>query len=285
MKTTVKRPILRYHGGKFKIGPWIISHFPEHRNYVEPYGGGGSVLLRKDRSYAEVYNDLDGEIVNLFQVLRNPAQGRELIRLVKLTPYARSEFETSYITAADPIEQARRTLFRAAAGFGGGAATFTQKRKTGFRSNITRSGSTPAQDWRNFPQVLEDAIERLRGVIIENEPAIKVVERYDGPRTLHYIDPPYPYETRNKRWAGNCYRHEMSDDDHRELAGVLQAVEGMVIISGYGCDLYDAELYPGWHRETRKAYADGAQERIEVLWSNRAVRQGLEITKRQPLLF
>ncbi len=97
MTTAVKRPILRYHGGKFKIGPWIISHFPEHRNYVEPYGGGGSVLLRKDRSYAEVYNDLDGEIVNLFQVLRNPAQGRELIRLVYLTPYARSGSDASYM--------------------------------------------------------------------------------------------------------------------------------------------------------------------------------------------
>ncbi len=276
METTIKRPVLRYHGGKFKLGPWIISHFPEHRIYVEPYGGAASVLLRKPRSYAEVYNDLDGEIVNLFQVLRNPSQARELIRLVHLTPYARSEFEASYITAADPIEQARRTLFRAAAGFGGGAATFTQKWKTGFRGNVTRAGTIPAQDWRNFPQVLEDIIERLRGVVIEKpQPASKIIERYDGPETLLYIDPPYPYETRNKRWAGNCYRHEMTDDDHRELAGVLRSAEGMVIISGYACNLYDDELYSGWHRETRKTHADGAQERIEVLWINSLARERL----------
>lgn len=274
MKTTVKRPVLRYHGGKFKLGPWIISHFPEHRVYVEPYGGAASVLLRKDRSYAEVYNDLDGEIVNLFQVLRNPSQARELIRLVTLTPYARSEYDASYITAADPIEQARRTLFRAAAGFGGTAATYT-KRKTGFRGNTTRCGSIPAHDWHGVPQVLEDAIERLRGVVIENQPAIKVVERYDGPETLLYIDPPYPYETRSKHWAGNCYRYEMTDDDHQELAGVLQAVKGMVVISGYACDLYDDELYPDWYRETRKTHADGAQERIEVLWINQLARERL----------
>lgn len=244
--------------------------------YVESYGGAGSVLLRKERSYAEVYNDLDGEIVNLFQVFRNPSQSRELIRLIRLTPYARSEFDASYITADDPIEQARRTLFRAAAGFGGGAATFTQKYKTGFRSNVvTRRSRPPAHDWGNFPQVIEDAIGRLCGVVIENEPAIKVIRRYDSPRTLHYIDPPYPFSTRTRRCAGNSYRHEMIDDDHRELAGVLRSAEGMVIISGYACDLYDDELYSGWHRETRKTHTDGAQERIEVLWINPLARQRL----------
>lgn len=272
MSDTAKRPVLRYHGGKWNLAPWIVGNFPQHKIYVEPFGGAASVLLRKDRSYAEVYNDLDGEIVNLFRVLRNPAQARELIRLVQLTPFARAEFETSYITADDPIEQARRTLFRSAAGFSTAGAG-SRKWKTGFRGNVTRSGSTPAGDWRNFPTVLESVVDRLRGVVIENNPAADVIQKYDCPETLHYIDPPYPFETRNDRWAGNCYRHEMSDEQHRELAGVLKSVQGMVVISGYACPLYDDELYPGWHRVTRETHADGAKKRIEVLWINRSARK------------
>lgn len=261
----ITRPLLRYHGGKYRLFPWIASQFKPHKIYTESYGGAGSVLLRKARSYAEVYNDLDGEVVNLFKVLRNPAQARELVRLITLTPYSRDEFDLSYILADDPIEQARRTLFRFAAGHSTTGANSGNWR-TGFRSNVTRSGTTPAADWRNFPKALEAIIERLRGVVIENMPALEVIAKYDTPETLHYIDPPYPFETRNERWAGNCYRHEMTDDDHRELAGVLHGVKGMVVISGYACGLYDSELYPDWKRATRDAHADGAEDRIEVLW-------------------
>lgn len=263
MKPT--RPALRYHGGKWKLAPWIMSFFPQHRVYVEPFGGAASVLLRKERSYAEVYNDLDGEICNLFRVLRSPAQARELIRLVTLTPYARDEFEMSYIIADDPIEQARRTLLRFAAGYSTAGANASNWR-TGFRGNVTRSGSTPAQDWTNFPRALEGIVERLRGVVIEHNPATQVIQQYDTPETLHYVDPPYPFETRSGRWAGNCYRHEMTDDDHRELAGVLRLAKGMVIMSGYACDLYDVELYPDWRRVTRDTHGDGAVNRVEVLW-------------------
>ena len=105
MKT---RPLVRYHGGKWMLAPWIIAHFPPHRTYVEPFGGGGSVLLRKTRSYAEVYNDLGGEIVNLFRVAR--ARGEELARLVELTPFARAEFAESYEPAEDELEEARRLI-------------------------------------------------------------------------------------------------------------------------------------------------------------------------------
>jgi len=269
---TPKRPLLRYHGGKWKLYPWIKEYLPPHRIYVEPYGGAGSVLLRKERSYSEVWNDLDGEVVNLFRVLRNPAQARELVRLVRLTPYAREEFELSQIFDGDPVEQARRTLFRFAAGFSSGGATNTNGRGTGFRGNVIRSGSTPAHNWRDFPQALETIITRLRGVVIENRPALDVIQQYDGPDTLHYIDPPYPFETRNERWAGKAYRHEMTDGDHRELASVLRDVAGMVIISGYACALYDCELYPDWFRVTRETHANGAQKRIEVLWINDAAR-------------
>lgn len=268
------RPLLRYHGGKWKLAPWIIEHFPPHRIYVEPFGGAASVLLRKQRSYAEVYNDLDGEIVNLFRILRNPAQARELVRLVRLTPYAREEFETSYIVDGDPIEQARRTLFRAAAGHATGAQG---KYGTGFRNNTTRAHSTPADNWRDFPAVLEEIIERLRGVVIESRPAADLVKVFDGQDTLFYCDPPYPYITRNQRSAGDVYRHEMTDDDHRSLAHTLRNLHGMVIISGYPCDLYDHELYPDWRRVERSAMADGASERTEVLWISPNVQPDLRL--------
>lgn len=262
------RPVLRYHGGKWLLAPWIISHFPPHRVYVEPCGGAASVLLRKPRSYAEVYNDLDGEVVSLFQVLRDPAQSAALERALRLTPFAREEFRLSYEPAEDPVEQARRTLFRSFAGFGSVGAS---GRKTGFRSNVTRSGTTPAADWQAFPETVAAFTDRLRGVIVECEPASEVIARYDGPDTLHYVDPPYPFETRTKtaKWD-RIYRHEMTDDDHRALAEVLRSVKGMVVLSGYPCDLYDRKLYPDWHRVERRALADGARERTEVLWLNAA---------------
>jgi DNA adenine methylase len=270
---TVTRPVLRYHGGKWLLAPWIIQHFPAHRVYVEPFGGAASVLLRKPRSYAEVYNDLDGEIVNLFRVLRDPAQARELVRLVRLTPYARIEFELSYITADDPIEQARRTLFRSFAGHG---STLTGKWPTGFRNNVTRSGTIPATDWRNLPEPLEAIVERMAGVVVENRPAADLIRTYDGERTLFYIDPPYPADTRNARWARRAYRHEMTDDDHRELAHLVRPLRGMVVISGYACDLYDQELYAGWERVTHHTHADSALDRTEVLWISPGTRRGQE---------
>lgn len=257
------RPVLRYHGGKWRLAPWIISHFPAHRIYVEPFAGAASVLLRKPRSYAEVYNDLDGEVVNLFRVLRNPAQARELVRLVKLTPYAREEFDLSYIVDGDPVEQARRTLFRAAAGHATGAQG---KYGTGFRNNTTRAHSTPADNWRDFPAVLEQVVERLRGVVIESRPAADLVRIFDGSETLFYCDPPYPFSTRNQRSAGDVYRHEMTDDDHRQMAVMLKSLKGMVIVSGYPCDLYDDELFSDWRRVDRPAFGDGAVKRTEVLW-------------------
>lgn len=249
------------------MAPWIISFFGAHRTYVEPFGGAASVLLQKSRCYAEVYNDLDGQIVNLFRVLRNPSQARELVRLVRLTPYARAEFEESYLLADDPIEQARRTLLRSMAGFSSVGAT--GRWKTGFRGNVNRTGSTPADNWKTFPEALEVIVERLQGVVIEHEPALEVIARYDGPETLFYVDPPYPFETRYVRWAGEAYAHEMNNDEHRELAEGLKRCKGQVIVSGYACALYDEELYSTWRRVERQAHADGAKDRVEVLWMNR----------------
>lgn len=251
------RPLVRYHGGKWKLAPWIISHFPPHRCYVEPFGGGGSVLLRKERCYAEVYNDLDGEIVNLFTVARE--QGEALALLCELTPFARAEFSQSYEPTSNPLEQARRTLVRSFMGFGSASSS---GKATGFRANSNRSGTTPAHDWMNYPEALRNTIQRLRGVVIENKDALAAMRHHDTPETLHYADPPYVSTTRDK---GDDYRHEMDEADHSALASGLQSLRGMVILSGYRCDLYD-HLYAGWRRVDREAFADGARPRIESLW-------------------
>jgi len=257
---------MRYHGGKWKLAPWIISHFPAHRVYVEAYGGAGSVLMRKPRSYAEVYNDLDGEIVNVFRVLRNPSQARELDRMIRLTPFAREEFELSYLADGDPVEQARRTIFRTFAGFG--SVAFNSDIATGFRANSNRSGTTPAHDWMHYPNQIAGFCERLAGVVIENRPAVDVITQHDGVDTLHYVDPPYVLETRKPRQGRNYGEFEMTDEDHRELASVLRGVQGMVVLSGYGGSLYE-ELYGDWHRLERQTFADGAQARTETLWISR----------------
>lgn len=263
------RPLVRYHGGKWKLAPWIISHLPRHRVYVESFGGGASVLLRKPRSYAEIYNDLDGEIVNLFRMARD--HGAELVRACELTPFARDEFAHAYESSADPLEQARRTLIRAFMGFGSAAASAAQR--TGFRANSNRSGTTPAHDWKNYPAHLHRVIDRLRGVVIENRCALDVMRAHDCEEALHYVDPPYVHSTRALRTRAPAYRHEMTDADHEALASSLIGLRGMVVLSGYRCGLYD-RLYATWHRVDVAAHADGAKARVESLWlSPNAVKQ------------
>lgn len=274
------RPVLRWHGGKWRLAPWIIGHFPHHKVYVEPFGGAASVLLRKPRSYAEVYNDLDDEVVCLFRVLRRPEQSARLHELLHLTPFARTEFLAAYEATDDLVERARRLIIRSAMGFGSNAHASSAKghRSTGFRSNSNRSGTTPARDWANYPGAMAAIVERLTGVVIENRPAGEIMPQHDGPETLFYVDPPYLPETRspaNKydlRWR--MYRHELDRDGHAELLERLDALAGMVVLSGYPDALYDARL-AGWRRVETQAFADGARRRTEVLWLNQACVDGL----------
>lgn len=264
---TPTRPVLRYHGGKWKLAPWTLAHFPPHRVYVEPFGGAASILLRKERSYAEVYNELDGDVVNLFRVLRDPSQALALTEQLRLTPFARDEFLDAYEEADTPLERARRLVIRAFMGHGSDSASGVV---SGFRANSNRSGTTPAHDWANYADALPFTVERLRGVIIENRDALACMAQHDGKKTLHYLDPPYVHETRtwmtSGRGRGN-YRHEMSADQHAELLREACNLEGMVLIAGYPTELYDDAL-AGWRRVETLAHADGARPRTEVLWLN-----------------
>lgn len=268
---TPRRPALRYFGGKWKLAPQIIAHFPAHRVYVEPFGGAASVLLRKPRAHDEIYNDLDGEVVNLFRVLRDRAAAAELERLLALTPFARDEFEASYEPAEDPTEQARRTVVRAAMGFG--ATALAKRGQTGFRTFGGSSNRSPARDWQNLPAALGAIAERLQGVAIENVPALELMAKLDAPDALIYADPPYVHETRSPKRKGvdlfHGYLHEMSNEQHVELLGWLRDCRSMVALSGYASPLYDDALQ-GWRKVKFDVHADRGRPRTEVLWLNEA---------------
>lgn len=287
---TIKRPVLRYHGGKFVLAPKLIAIFPRHRTYTEAFGGGASVLMLKDRSYAEIYNDLDGEIVNVFRVLQHPRKARRLEELLRLTPFAREEFKLSYRRGRADVERARRTIVRSFMGFGSdsisrmkaSSAGFNTRissvMSTGFRWNANLSGTTPAHDWAHYPDSLAAFTARLQGVVIEQRDAAVILEKMDGEETLHYVDPPYPGATRadgNGTTPGHHYKFEMtSEADHSKLAELLRSLKGMVVISSYPSPLY-RKLYRGWHT---RSWTGGrfcssnsqAHSRTEMVWMNHA---------------
>lgn len=254
------------------LAPWILEHFPAHQVYVEPFGGAASVLMRKPRSYAEVYNDLDGDVVNLFRVMRSE-RASELVAVLRMTPFSRDEFAQAYGQTDDELERARRLVIRSFMGFGSNSHV----RASGFRSNSNKSGTSPAHDWTTYPESLTAAIERFAGVVVENRDALVIMGQHDGANTLFYVDPPYMAETRDK---GSDYNHEMDDSDHAALLERLKTLAGMVVLSGYPHPLYDAAL-SDWQRVEKKALADGARERTEVLWINPACVARLEAERAQ----
>jgi len=253
----VTRPLLKYHGGKWLLAPWILSYMPEHKVYCEPFGGGGSVLLRKNRAHEEIYNDLDGEIVNLFRVVRD--NGEELRKKLELTPYSRAEFDLSCELTDDSVERARRTVVRSFMGRNPSSATQT---KSTFKGKQVKSYITIANVWMKYPDALASLTDRLRGVIIENDDALSVIKRHDSPETAFYVDPPYLPSTRD---IGTDYRFEMTEQDHIRLAEALNASEGKIILSGYPSELYDG-LYKGWEKVEKDSVADGRLPRKEILW-------------------
>jgi DNA adenine methylase len=285
--TAPTRPVLRYHGGKFRLAPWILSFFPEHVVYVEPYGGAASILLQKKRVGAECYNDLDGNVVNLFRILRDPERALELQRRVELTPFAREEFDWAYEPVTDDIDAAHKLIIKSFMGHGSDSAT--RACRTGFRSKLSEGRVLPSVEYSTWSNSIPVFTRRLRGVVIENKPALEVIERMDSPSTLIYCDPPYVHTTRSalkgrgKKTHG--YRHEMDDVDHEALASVLHAVKGMVVLSGYPSALYDRDLYPDWVRHERKHIADGGKVRKEVVWLNLACAEALELGRSQQRMF
>lgn len=274
----VTRPACRYHGGKWRSGKWIRTFFPNHRRYVEPYGGGASVLLQKPPVAEEIYNDLDSRVVGLFRVLRDPSKAKALQRQVALTPFSREELDDSYNEPSDDVDAARRFLVRAYMGHSSDAAT--RKAKASLRCKRGGGRNSPAIDWSGWPEIVPAVVERLRRVVIENRPAAELLDYYDSPEVLFYCDPPYLHGTRSslngKSANGSTgYRYEMSDADHVALVSQLQTMRGMVVLSGYDNDVYRPLLLNGWVRHETRAIAEQGKERVECVWVNPACMDAL----------
>jgi DNA adenine methylase len=284
MKDTPTRPVLRWLGGKFRLAPWIIAQFPEHRIYLEPFGGAASVLLQKPRAYNEIYNDLDGELVNLFQVLRGP-QANELLKKLSFTLYSRAEYLAAFDPIEEPIERARRTVVRSHLGHGTGGNRLD--RPTGFRTDGISATTNVAGEWADLPNALGEVVRRMQGVNIEQRPAIELVRRFDDPKALIYLDPPYLPATRStkSRKPGeryHTYAFEMTESDHAELLAACRQSRSMIVLSGYPDATYD-EALPGWTRREVSARAHRNSPRTECLWINPAAISAT--AQRHPSLF
>jgi DNA adenine methylase len=255
------RPPLRYHGAKWRLAAQIIPYLPPHTCYVEPFGGAAGVLLRKTPAAFEVYNDLDGDVVNFFDVLRS--QTDALIRAITLTPYSREEVDRAHEPATDPLEQARRFYVRSWQQHHPGRAHM----KSGWRRQMRPNrGKSVVEDWADVDHLWSVAA-RLKHVQIERAEAIEVIASYDTEDTLFLVDPPYLGETRSARWRGKAYVHDMPGEEaHRRLAEALRGIEGMAVVCGYPSRLYDEDLYAGWERVTLGSQDALAQPTTECLW-------------------
>lgn len=271
----MNHPALRYHGGKFRLASWVMQFFPPHDIYVECFGGAAGVLIQKPRSRQDVYNDLDGDITNFFAVVKDRALRQELIELLELTPWSQDEWRKAYEPAHSPADQALKTIIRAEMGFGSAGAT---KSTNGFRSDTKRK-PTLMSVWHRMPARIAALGERLQGLLIHNDDALKVMRMHDTPATLHYADPPYVMSTRVSSKSGQTYyRHELTDEQHAQLLQGLQELQGMVVLSGYPNEIYAQQL-KGWQMHTtqaRIAAHRGAGVRTEAAWLNPACVAALQ---------
>lgn len=258
--------ILKYPGSKWTIAEWIVFHFPnryEDMTYLEPFFGSGAVFFTKKRSQIETINDLDDNVVNLFQVARDYPE--ELARAVYLTPWSRVEYAKSY----DPVdemgvEKARRFLVRMWQGIGAKSSD-----ATGWRKNVKGVNGNVPRFHISLPDNILDVCDRLKHsagnkiVQIEHKDAFELIKRHNSIDSLIYADPPYVRETR----SGRTYKHEFTNADHIRLLELLQAHKGSVVLSGYDCELYEKTL-SGWYLREIDVQTEAARTKTEVLWMN-----------------
>ena len=250
------KTVLKYPGAKNRIANWICSFIPEHSMYLEPYAGSLAVLFNKPRSHIETVNDINEDVVNFFRVLRDYPE--KLRIAIEFTPFSRSEYESSYEYTEEPIEKARRFSVRCWQSFGCSNAY-----RNGFKSGQQTRSPNPARAWAEMPEVITQAADRLKGVQIENLPALELINRYDTPDVFMYVDPPYLHGTRKKY----LYKHEMEDEEHEQLLEVLLRHPGKIILSGYDNELYNTML-SRWRKESVSTQAENGLKRVETIWMN-----------------
>lgn len=259
------KAVIRYPGSKWGLADWIISYFPagyERLVYLEAFVGSGAVFFNKRAGAVETINDLDGDVVNLFRVLREKPE--ELKRKLALTPYSREEYDRSFEACEDPIERARRYMVRTTQAIGA-----KMDGKCGWRNHKQMKIGGTACKWAGIPNVIASAAERLKGsptnlVQIENMDALRLIERYNNRDVLMYLDPPYMRSTRR---SGKLYRHEMDDGDHARLLGLITQSKAQIVLSGYSSPQYD-EALKGWNKFTALSQTTSAEMAEECIWIN-----------------
>lgn len=259
------KAVMKYPGSKWRIADWIIQFFPEHHSYLEPFFGSGAVLFSKPRSNIETINDLDGNVVNLFEWIKKDPE--QLAHEIYWIPYARQVYEEAYTTIPkDSLQQAVNFYIRLNMGHG----FRTNGEKVGWKNDVQgREKAYAAREWVQLPEKIMQAAERLRGVQIEHRPAVELIQRFCFSNVLIYADPPYVLSTRH----GKQYRHEMDNQAHEELLEILLAHKGPVLLSGYENDLYHSRL-KGWRRKEISCYSQVCTKKKEVLWMNFEAEQG-----------
>lgn len=242
--------------------------FPQHHSYVEPFFGSGAVLFNKKPSNIETVNDIDGEVVNLFECIKQDPE--KLAKIIYLTPYSRDVFEDAYqIRTRDKYEKASAFMVRCDMGHG----FRTNGEKVGFKMDVQgRESAYAVKHWNQVPNLIMECASRSKEVQIENRDAVNVIERFNHSNVLIYLDPPYMLETRH----GKQYRHEMGNADHKNLLDVIVNHKAKIIISGYPSKFYDNAL-KGWHKETHISRNQRNKQVKEVIWMNFEPSKQLEL--------
>ena len=272
-----------WYGGKFSHLDWLLPLLPKTRHFCEPFAGSAAVLLNREPSPVETYNDIDSEVVNFFRVLRD--QKEALIEAIGLTPFSREEFEIAISQPTQDLtglERARRFFIRARQVRTGLAQTASSGRWANCLLTSRAGMAGAVSRWLGSVEDLSEIVQRLLRVQIENAPAIEVIKRYDSEETLYYCDPPYPHDSRGDSKA---YAYEMKDEEHRQLAHALRNVKGKVALSSYHCDLMD-ELYSDWRyiEAPIKNSHSIKKPRKEVLWVNYQLEEAMECERQQKSL-
>ena len=252
---------ITYYGAKSSLSEWIISHFPEHKTYVEVFGGSGIVLLRKEKTRIEIYNDINRMLADLFRILRYQHTANMLHTLCDLTPYSRDEFNDSKQMSTDTLENARRAMVLFNMSYSGNGRFFSTSVKDaimGMPSCVRR--------WEKRKQSLQSAHERLKNIIVEHEDFRKLIPRYDSTDALFYLDPPYHMSTRDGK---NRYLNEFKNKDHEDLIQLLLNIKGAAVVSGYNCSTYKPLEDAGYIRYDKESIVRASSvrtRRIESIW-------------------
>jgi DNA adenine methylase len=272
---------LKWHGGKYYLASKIVSLMPSHLHYVEPFFGGGAVLLARDpdepelwlfrkspqNGVSEVVNDINGRLINFWRVLRDSDSFAAFHRKLEAIPLARPEWEEahSHVYGDDPVADAVAFFVDCRQSRSGMMNGFTSVTRNRTRRRMNGNVS----EWLSAIEGLPEVHQRLKRVFIENMPAIELIKREDTATTLFYCDPPYLHETRA---STDAYSHEMSEEEHRELLAALVECKGKVMLSGYPSDLYESFL-GSWNRHNfdlpnNAAGGETKRRMTEVVWCN-----------------